>query len=527
MRAWLLEQKRSYFGNAGSVRDFRTQLRGNRAPIYFSIYLFVLFLFAIIAYAVIEGQGNRSVSELQGLLYGYYQSILATLEGLVLLIAPILTATSIVSEHQRRSMELIQSAPVSPKYFFVGKLISGYRYVWMLLALSLPVTATCVVLGGATWSEVLEAYLILSLHALVFTAIALPIGMMANKAVGAVLWSLIAVAAYSGLTNLINITHSFSAMGAMMMGTSSREMPPWILLSPFTSNLGIGTHSTLWGVQVPNWFLAILIHLVIVRLIILGAGSAMSRYGAAETKSLRVAGLVVAGLMAFSIAYFTAPTFRGMSASMSGMGSGAVDPDGYFPGATFFALSLLLIPFVPHLLCWSSFAERKYGPDRPWVSRSVFKGGSASGGPFLALWLAVLGGAMLGAFVMAMYPLNEMGLMRMGWVVSIWIMIFGLARLASAMNTSDLDAARKIFVVMLIGWVLAPLPILIAISVKTQTDPGENFFWSIYAGSGLFTRNIGILAASALLNVVIGGYLLYISENKRRARGLIEVSQLS
>lgn len=522
MRAWLLEQKRSYFGNAGSVRDFRTQLRGNRAPIYFSLYLFVLFLFAIIAYAAIEMQGNRSVSELQGMLYGYYQSILATLEGLVILIAPILTATSIVSEHQRRSMELIQSSPVTPKYFFVGKLVSGYRYVWMLLALSLPVTATCVVLGGASWSEVLEAYLVLSLHALVFTAIALPIGMMANKAVGAVLWSLIAVGGYAGLANVIGWAQSMSAMGSMFMGGSSREMPPWIMLAPFSSNLALGTHCTLWGVQVPNWILAIGLHLIIVRLIILGAGSAMGRYGAAETKSLRIAGLVVLCLVSFSIAYFTSSTFSGF-----GMPAGGNDPDGFIPGAFYFILSLLLIPFVPHLLCWSSYSERKFGPDRPWVFRSVLKGGSGGGIPFVTLWMGLLALSLIGAWAMVLFPLNEMGLIRMGWVATVWLMIIAIARLACAYNVSDLDTARKIFVVMLVGWVLAPLPILIGIDTAMGMVPGENMYWALYAGAGLFTRNVGILAACGLLNIVIGGYLLYISEKKRVVRSLIEVSQLS
>jgi hypothetical protein len=524
MMSWVRQQGRIYLGNAGSVRDFRTQLRGNRAPIYFTIYLFVLFMFSLTAYAAIESFGERSVSELQTMLVGYYHGILTTLEGLVLLVAPVLAATSIVAEHQRKSMDLLMSAPVTPKYFFVGKLVSGYRYVWMLLALSLPVTATCVVLGGATWTEVLEAYLILSLHALVYTAIALPIGMMAQKAVGAVLWSLIAVGAYAGLANLLGFgIGGMSTMMSMAGGIATNEMPPWLTLAPFSSSAALGTHCTIWGTAVPNWLISIGLHLILVKGIVMGAGSAMGRFGAAETKGLRIFGLILVGL----IVYFLSSSALAVSAGASGSLGTPVDVDGYILGWQVVLPSIFLMPFAPHILCWGAFAERKFGPDRLLVFRNMFKGGTGGGVPYLVVMLAVILGAVVIAHWSVAAEPSMNGLLRALWAVSAWVVIVAAARFASAVNKGELDASRKLFVVFLIAWMLMPLPVLLVLDAAMQSTPGEMMTWAFYGLSGIFCKSQDMILASGLINIVLGSVLLYSAEQKRKVRGLIEVSQVS
>lgn len=529
MMAWARQQTRIYLGNAGSVRDFRTQLRGNRAPIYFSIYLFILFLFSLFAYGSIASMGERSISELQMMLYGYYQSILGVLEGLVMLVAPVLAATSIVAEHQRKSLDLVLSAPVTPKYFFVGKLISGYRYVWMLMALSVPVTATCVVLGGATWREVLEAYLILSLHALVYTAIALPIGMMAQKAVGAVIWSLIAVGLYGGIANAFGwgMGGAWSMVSAMG-GAPTNEMPPWMTMAPFTFGLSLGTHSVLFGVPVPNWLLSIGIHLLLVKIIVMGAGSAMSRYGAAETKGLRIFGLILLGVITYFIAG-GAMLVSGMGASMGGgMGvPGRGDADGFILVWQIIGPSAFLMPFLPHILAWSALAERKYGPDRLLVFRNTFKGGSGGGVPYVISLIATILVAVATAYLIAGVDPTPAGMIRGVWALTAWLVIIGAGRLASAVNRGELDASRKLFVVFLIAWMLMPLPVMLIFDGIMRSDPGTSGWWAFYGLNGLFSSNLSLVTASGAINVVLGGILLYSAEQKRRARGLIEVSQIS
>ena len=144
MTAWIAEQKRVYFGNASSVRDYRAQLRGSRPVLLWSIYLGILILFVLLAYANIVAQGTQSVTVVQSQLKQFYKSILWMLEVMVALIAPVVVTMSIQSEVQRKSIDLVTTSPVSPKYFLVGKVLSGYRYVVMLIFLSLPVWAAAV-----------------------------------------------------------------------------------------------------------------------------------------------------------------------------------------------------------------------------------------------------------------------------------------------------------------------------------------------------------------------------------------------
>src|SRR5579885_1647378 len=192
-----------YFDNATSRRDYRAQLRGNRAIILWTVYLIVLIGLAMIVYSMSVEAGVTSVARAQATLQDFYQAVMMILGFMVILVAPALAATTIVMERERRSLDLVFSAPVRPKTLLVGKMISAYRYTWMLLVLSLPITAVCVVMGGATWLEVLFAYALLSLHAMLYSAVALAISAIASKPTGALVWTYIAVGLYSGFAGAI------------------------------------------------------------------------------------------------------------------------------------------------------------------------------------------------------------------------------------------------------------------------------------------------------------------------------------
>ena len=172
---WIKAQKSIYFGNASAVRDYRAQLRGVRAALFWAAYLGLMIVIVTISYSAIVSQGERSVTVIQGELQQFYMSVVGLLEAMVALVAPVIVAMSIQAERQRKSIDLVMSAPVSPKYFLIGKVFSGYRYVLMLLFLSLPISAAAVVLGGVTWREVLVTYLLIASHALLYIAISLPI----------------------------------------------------------------------------------------------------------------------------------------------------------------------------------------------------------------------------------------------------------------------------------------------------------------------------------------------------------------
>ena len=110
---WIRSNLACYFSNAATVRDFRVQLRGNRAILLWSFYLLVLIGFTMMVYSGTSDVSSTSIVDAQRRLREFYQSIMILLAVMVNLITPALTAGAIVMERQRRSLDLVISAPVT------------------------------------------------------------------------------------------------------------------------------------------------------------------------------------------------------------------------------------------------------------------------------------------------------------------------------------------------------------------------------------------------------------------------------
>ncbi|HWA82685.1 MAG TPA: ABC transporter permease, partial [Fimbriimonadaceae bacterium] len=397
--AWVRESVGTYLGNATAVRDYRVQLRGNRAVILWAVYLAVLIGFGMLTYSAAAARQQMSVVEAQASLRQFYSQVLDLLSMVIVMIAPALTATAIVTERQRKSLDLVFSAPVTPKYYLVGKMISSYRYLWMLLVLSLPVTAACVVLGGAVWSEVLTTYALLSIQGLIYTSLALLFSTLAQKPVGAIVWSYISVFIYVWFAAELGL--GLSAMRTISgSGRSIGEMPFAVCLRPFEITDVASTYTVIVGYHVPNWLLAALFALLFVRLMLLAGSSALSPYGSWETKSLRLHSLVYTFLGAFGLAAVIAPALPGIGHASALATPGASGPDSdRIAGQAFVWLLTSLILVLPFITCYGSDLERKSWPDGIFNVRRMLIATPSGGLPFLlALVLAVAGGFVVESF---------------------------------------------------------------------------------------------------------------------------------
>ncbi len=306
--SWLTDSREVYFGNATAVRDFRVQLRGNRSVMLFGVYLLLLIGVAMYTYSNAVNQYGSTIVEAQSSLHGFYQVTMLLLAGTVVLVAPGLTATTIVMERQRQSIDLVFSAPVSPKYYLVGKMISSFRYTWMLLVLALPVTAASVVLGGASWTEVLEAYILLSIHGLALTAFALLISTFSAKPVAAIVWSYITAIVF-------NFCAGSAATASLFrfMGRPTDEAPFWVSFSPFAVVQSARTYTSIAGHHIPNWILALVVTLLIVKICLLGAGSILNQSGGMEVVGLRLHGLIYALLVFWPCGLVVRLAIRGLA----------------------------------------------------------------------------------------------------------------------------------------------------------------------------------------------------------------------
>jgi ABC-type transport system involved in multi-copper enzyme maturation permease subunit len=521
---WLRENTRVYYRNATAVRDFRVQLRGNRAVMLWAVYLLILIAFGMFTYNEAASRQEMSVVEAQASLQSFYSSVMTLLTTMIILIAPALSATAVISERQRRSLDLLFSAPVSAKYYLVGKLISSYRYIWMLLVLSLPITAACVVLGGAIWSEVLASYALMSLHGLIFTTIALLFSTLAQKPAGAVVWAYLGVACYIILVSMIAIPMTFRPM--MMGGMQTNELPFVVCLSPYSFTRVASSYTDLFGYHVPNWALAGIFSLVVIKLILLGAASVLSPFGSPETKSLRIHGLIYTFLLVFWVSIsmgaamgVLAPVIS--SAASGGMGGSYSPPDYelYF-SRMFVGIMLLFTVVMPVISCYGTELEKRFWPDGIFNIKRILVATPSGGLPYLAA--LVLAGAGGVAFYGLWAP-QVLGVRFAAYVfytLALFFACWSIGRLTSAMN-NGLRYARTLHFTILVLLLAIPVPFF-SIADPYGYGSKTSSIWDLYILRPLF--NDGDKTALAMiygtLLIIAGLFILKGSESLAKAKYL-------
>lgn len=126
-----------------------------------SFWLQALFVAALGAVVVIAWPpGGRLGLEAEKSLQIYRTFALGQLV-LIALVAPVLSAPAIASEHERKSFDLLLTSPLTPGDIVWGKLLSSVAFLMLLAVSSLPIFACCLFLGAIQYREIIATYLTL------------------------------------------------------------------------------------------------------------------------------------------------------------------------------------------------------------------------------------------------------------------------------------------------------------------------------------------------------------------------------
>lgn len=113
-------------------------------------------LFALIAagtFAMSSGMGYQAY-------YSYIVKlfpILAACElGIICMVLPIMTSTSVSGERERQTLDIMLTTPVKPSAIVFGKLASAMATTFMYVIATLPFLAVSFVVGGLGWSALGE-----------------------------------------------------------------------------------------------------------------------------------------------------------------------------------------------------------------------------------------------------------------------------------------------------------------------------------------------------------------------------------
>ncbi|MBS1716845.1 MAG: ABC transporter permease subunit [Armatimonadetes bacterium] len=415
-QSWIAAQREAYLANAAATRDFRVQMRGARSVLIFGIYLGLLLLITYFTYSNLAGDEQRTLMNVQRGLQSFRDFTTSLLAFGVLMIAPALAATSIVTERQRQSLDLVFSAPVTPKYYLVGKMISSYRYIWMLLALALPTSAVSVVLGGATWYDILISYLIISMSALVLTAFGVLMSTLSRNIVPAVIYSYV-----FGFFYCAFLASEASAESAFHY---SRDQISFLAAaSPFNSMLAARSYTLLGSVHVPNWIFVVVLSLMIAKICLSAAGTVLMPSDKRLVVQTRLHGLLY---LAIGFSALTIVDFGGAARHATAL-------------LATFAL-FVLTPLFPFVCCSGYGAGSRHYRNGSFNVLRILDGTPAGGLPFLLLCVIVSYGSY--GLVKSQTATLDPSYWLFGlYPLSLWFFIGAFAQVCSSLAGS-LQAAR-------------------------------------------------------------------------------------
>jgi ABC-type transport system involved in multi-copper enzyme maturation permease subunit len=140
-------------------KELKTRMRGWKSAAMITAYtgfLALLVFLYFLANNQIISLGNYEFTP-RIALNAYYMLAVVQLV-LILLIAPIMTATAISSERERQTLDLMLCTEYSPLKIVIGKTAASLAHILLLITASLPVMSLVFLFGGIVLSDLLALF---------------------------------------------------------------------------------------------------------------------------------------------------------------------------------------------------------------------------------------------------------------------------------------------------------------------------------------------------------------------------------
>ena len=152
------------------LRELITQLRKKQS--FFYLFLFVgagILAFLGFWNSFLKNQYSYPRDYTRDFLMG-----LTMIEGIILLlIAPLLSATSFCLEKERETWDLLKTSPVNMASILFGKFLSSILFVWIIMLSMIPVFSLIMPLGGVSPAEITTIFCVFTEGIVIATLIGL------------------------------------------------------------------------------------------------------------------------------------------------------------------------------------------------------------------------------------------------------------------------------------------------------------------------------------------------------------------
>lgn len=135
-------------------RELKTRMRSWKAPIAILVFLVSIGMIAKLGYNATLGNGYTGINP--QVMAGYFDTMVIFKLIVVMFVVPILTATSISSEREKQTLDLMLCADVSPWTIIFGKISAALAFVLLLIVLATPFFGIIFILGGVDIFDILK-----------------------------------------------------------------------------------------------------------------------------------------------------------------------------------------------------------------------------------------------------------------------------------------------------------------------------------------------------------------------------------
>lgn len=158
-------------------------MRGWRAAVVLTIYLFVLAGITLLFYGTMRGIGGGGTTGAQigKFLFGtlvFFQMIMVSL------LTPAFTAGSITSEREQKTYDLLMTTLLPARSVVFGKLGSALAYVALLILAVAPLESLSFMLGGVSPEEIILSQVTMMMSAVLFASVGIFWSSLLKSSVG-------------------------------------------------------------------------------------------------------------------------------------------------------------------------------------------------------------------------------------------------------------------------------------------------------------------------------------------------------
>lgn len=189
-------------------KDLRVTARSIKLSLGVLAYEFILLCAFLLALLVIESETRSIYSNNVYSYLVYLFPIISGIQlGIVALIMPIITATSISGEKERQTFDIMMTTCMSPMSIVVGKVISAVIKILFFVLASTPIMALAFVAGGIRWIDIFGYVFVVTAFAVFSGSIGIFCSSVCNRAITSVVMSFVFYFAIYGVGFVPMIIH--------------------------------------------------------------------------------------------------------------------------------------------------------------------------------------------------------------------------------------------------------------------------------------------------------------------------------